>query len=133
MSGLRNSPPAGRSVASLSRRSRVVLSTLTHYVRFLSEAQLAHTFWRGQEATAASYLRLLAKTGWVQRAVLLSHPEIDLHGPLLTWKPGEPAPPFSRLSYLCKRRWNRPPVQIPVWLATPKAGTLFGGSAGFVP
>jgi hypothetical protein len=114
------------------RLREALLPILTLKVRFLSEEQLSRAFWEGNPRTAARYLYELRARGLVRRALILSHPEIALSGPLLTWKPGEPVPNFERASYACKKRWVSSPVRLPVWLATARAARIFGGTAGEV-
>jgi hypothetical protein len=107
-----------------------LLTMLTHKVRFFSDEQISRAFLDGNSLAARRYLYGLRARGLVRRALVLSHPELVLEAPLLTWKPHEPVPNFEAASYACKRRWTKPPGSLPVWLATPKAARLVGGYAG---
>jgi len=60
----------------------------------------------------------------------MARPAPIFESPLVTWKPGNAAPDFGKISYRCQARWrSRPARQCVVWLATEVASHAFGGTA----
>jgi hypothetical protein len=125
----------------LTDRDREILIALTHKVRLLSLEQIARTWWGASPsgiATARKRLTLLtgkaavnsAYTNVMRRLRLNAHPELKLSGPIFTWSPGDPAPPFGALAYRLQTRWKEAVRPTTVYIATEKAARYFGGFGG---
>ena len=113
----------------LTNRDREILLTLTHKVRLLSLDQIARSWWPSSSPGAAR-ARLSALPALLHRLTLNAHPELTLPGPLFTWRPGLPTPPFGALSYRLKKRWNQAVKPTTVYIASEKAARYFGGCGG---
>lgn len=113
----------------LTPRDRAILVALTQKVRLLSLDQIHRTWWPTATPDTARR-RLEALSTLVTRMTLNAHPELTLAGPLFTWQPGRPTPPFGALSYRLKKRWNEAPHPTPVYIASPVAARYFGGFGG---
>lgn len=122
--------------SELTSRDRRILEILALRVRVLSVAQLARTFWSDAEHPHQAAIRRLVTLeagGWIERLVILAHPEIELAAPVITWRPGEPLPEFGRVAYQLKSRWTQPPQETAVAIASKSAGTWLGGRGGRPP
>lgn len=122
-----------------TERDREILLALTHKVRLLSLEQIARTWWNASPVGVASARKRLAtltakdspsSEQFVLRLRVNAHPELNLSGPLLTWKPGELTPDFGALSYRLKNRWTEAIRPTTVYIATEKAARYFGGFGG---
>lgn len=114
-----------------------ILEVLTLRVRVLSIEQIAASWWPtsgdGATTTASKRLAQIADAGLVERFTSVCHPLLQLAEPLVFWRPGDPAPDFAPLAYRLQSRWTKPPVPVPSFIATPNAGTRFGGYGGRKP
>ncbi len=72
-------------------------------------------------------------TGSLCVCTAVTHPEIPLFSPAVTWAPGEPEPDFGQASYRLKTRWCLPGQQTPCVYASILAGRYFGGHGGRRP
>ena len=120
----------------LTDRDEAILETLTHRVRMLSAEQVART-WFGNSADpvrlARSRLRQLQEAGYLDRLDALARPELELEEPLFRWEPGEAEPDFAALSRRCSGRWSQPVERTSLYVASSRAGVLYGGSGGRSP
>lgn len=121
----------------LTDRDREILIALTHKVRLLSLEQIARTWWSDSPSGLATARKRLAQLSnpashpyVMQRMKLNAHPELMLSGPLFTWRPGDPTPPFGALSYRLKKRWKQAIKPTTVYIATERAARHFGGYGG---
>lgn len=122
------------TVHAITLRDQEIIHALVHRVRVMSVAQIARTWWSEGSATDASRrLSILAATGLVHNFETLSHPELPLTEPVVTWAPGEPAPLFGQVSYRLRSRWNLAPESLRCVIATRFAGRAFGGHGGRFP
>lgn len=100
-------------------------------VPFLTDAQVARTWFsetpQGLD-NARKFTRRLAAQGILTHQTVLAHPEIPLPGPLWTWQPGEPAPPFGALAHACRSRYKEPVRTLRVWRLTAQTRSDLGGS-----
>lgn len=113
----------------ITERDLEIVRALLDKVRVLSERQVAATWWRGAERSAARRLRALAAGGWLIGERLLARPLLPLDVPLFVWEPGDPAPDFGNLSWRAQSRWTEPARPTFVWHAAPRAAARFGGHA----
>jgi len=121
---------------SLTTRDQVILETLLFKVRCMTIEQVARTWWpqtQHPEQNAKRRLRVLEKSDLVCCFTIVSHPEIELRGPLLRWSPEDPEPDLGALSYRAQNRWTDEYRPIQAVIATEKASRLFGGSGGRYP
>lgn len=118
----------------MTTKDRELLDALVHRIRVLSLPQVARTWWpAGRQNEAHRRLQVLSKAGLVHLFRALSHPEIPMCRPAVSWRPNEPPPNFGAVSYRLKARWNRPPLSTLCVIATKKAGRSMGGSGGRFP
>ncbi len=117
------------SMLRLTRRDHVILFALVLQVRLFSQRQLADHFWGGSLANARRRMKWLAANGLVKRLMVQARILSSLTEPILTWKPGSPAPNFGAAAHSCQQRWKgRPSQSCVVWIATDKAAKLLGGT-----
>ena len=62
---------------------------------------------------------------------LRAHPELPLHRPIWTWKPGDPEPPLGVVSYRLRNRWNCPLELVTIYTASDKAARICAGAGGY--
>lgn len=128
--------PFGRpSIIAMSfpEKSREILVTLTHKVRYLSAAQISETWWSDTESgkrQARKKILELCRSGLVEQRAILSHPMLPLSGPVIEWEPRFEAPHFGRAAYQLQSRWKDPERQQTIYFATKVAVKRFGGVAG---
>lgn len=122
---------------TLTARDVDILEVLTLRVRVLSVSQIANFWWSAPgdaaETGAGKRLAQLAESGLVERFTSVCHPLLPLAMPVVLWRPGEPTPDFAPLAYRLQARWTKPPVPLPSFIATTKAGARFGGHGGRKP
>ena len=126
--------PAVHESFRRTERDQQLVEVLVHRVRVLSLQQVTRTWWA--EATskdALKRLRLLEQAGLLHLFQALSHPEISLDAPEVSWSPGQPAPNMGRASYRLGSRWNQSPVELHCAIATTLAARSFGGHGGRFP
>lgn len=114
----------------------LLIEMLTTRIRVLSIDQVRDVAGgRGIKGRAAALRRVkrLESKGWVLVLNGLAHPELPLGRPVITWTPGETAPPFGPASYQLRSRWTLPPRLTQVVVASSVAGSFFGGAGGRVP
>jgi hypothetical protein len=114
----------------LSSREAEILDALTLRVRVMSVAQIARAWWgdsKHKAAHARRAVRVLERDGFLRQCVLVAHPEIPLHQPVASWRPGDVTPPFATISRTLRGRWTESPQLIPAVLATRAAANFFGG------
>jgi hypothetical protein len=51
-----------------------------------------------------------------------------LTAPLATWEPGDPPLDCGHIAYVIRERWKTPCYPVTCYVATPRAGRLFGSS-----
>ncbi len=115
-----------------TERDREVVESLTLRVRIISPDQAARTWWPTTATgprLARRRLDALGAAGFLRRMTVHTHPELDLTGPVVDWRPGDPSPAFGSVAYRLQKRWTQPIVQRAVYAATPRAARLFGGRA----
>ena len=57
-----------------------------------------------------------------------ARPVPPLEAPLVSWRPGDPAPEFGQVAYRCQQRWrHRPTRPCTAWIATERGAQFFGG------
>ena len=104
-------------------------------MRFLCLEQAA-TLWDGCNAQASARRRMgqLVASGFVESGHVRAEPLLELAGPIVTWAPGEPDPPFQAVSNtLCERWPNVQPRQFTIYRATRTTNNRFGGPDFFKP
>lgn len=117
----------------LTERDREVLRALSLKVPVLSLEQVARGWWgEGRSALegARGRAKKLVGAGLIVVELRLVHPEIDLPEPVLRWEPGDPTPPFGKLSYRLRSRWGRAHRLAPLCRATAAGARQFGGVGG---
>ena len=110
----------------LSERSRDFLFMLTHQLRCILLPQaMAWGGWRHQRS-ASKFLVNLEQAGLVTRRRALLRPQPPVTKPL--WITGQSQSSFYRIAYEVQARFHNPPRLQTLWLATPKAVNLVGGT-----
>ena len=75
-------------------------------------------------------MAVLESGGWVE-PILVHSPRLPrLAGPLHLWSPGGAQPDFGRIAYRARVRWRGPVRTVRAYVATVRAGDLFGGRGG---
>lgn len=116
---------------SLSRFDEQLLWTLTHRLRLLSVPQIARTWGIGTSESAAPFrVRQLAAAGLIEMKPTMVHPELELIGPVLNWRPGDAEPDFGAVAYRLQSRWKETAVSVVLVHATRIAVQMFGGFTG---
>ncbi len=75
----------------------------------------------------------LERAGWVMLFDASARPELDLAGPLATWKQGGKQADFDAVAYALKIRWQESARVQAMAIATAQTGKLFGGDGGRKP
>lgn len=96
------------------------LETLSSRVRVLTEGQVAEWFRHTKHPTlmARQWITRGCKACFLERKLLLSHPEISLEVPILVFTPGDTDPNFDHLAWRLKKRWHLPAGRTTVVWAT---------------
>jgi len=124
----------GPTAYRITDRDKEIIDALVHRVRVFSIPQIARTWWpEGSPKDASRRIELLDQAGLLHLFRAISHPEITISQPVLSWTPGQASPEFGKASYQLKSRWNQPPISIKCVIATTLAGRSFGGSGGRFP
>ena len=113
-----------------------LLEVLPLRIRILSLAQVGRTWWAHAAAPATAPIRRLSQlcqAGYVELVSVMAHPETELAGPLVKWRPGHSPPDHGALAYRLRSRWTDPLVQTSCVVATSFAGRFFGGYGGRAP
>lgn len=129
-------PDVANRATELTTRDGEILAALTGRVRVLTIGQVARTWWgetSKPEANATRRLRSLEDSGLVTVQSLISHPELELPGPVAAWQRGMPDPAFPKLARALSRRWTEPERATPCVVATAQAAAQFGGTGGRLP
>jgi hypothetical protein len=105
-----------------SLTNRELLDMLTRRVRLLAEREV------GEQGRRR--LMTLQSEGWVEEIRVRSPPLPKLEEPLGYWTPGRAKLDFGRIAYRARTRWHGPARSIRAFVATVKAGDLFGGRGG---
>ncbi len=119
-----------------SSKRQAIVHVLTRRLRLLSDAQAGRLWFADAKSprnAARSAFQSLANRGLVALQTAMVHPELDLQGPLLDWRPGDEPPHFGRLSFQLKSRWHKPPERTVVASATSQARALLGAPLGGRP
>lgn len=117
-------------------RDREIVETLAAKVRALSLAQVARGWWepsQRREEHARNRLRLLGRAGLLDAYRVNVHPPLELRGPVIRWKPGEPDPDAEAAATQLQARWTEAARPTSVYTASPLAANLFGCSGGELP
>lgn len=115
----------------LSCKTREILVTLTHRVRYLTLEQVKEVWWPAHLSgakLAARALGHLRKNGLIEVRKVLFHPILNLEGPVGTWCPGQKDPFFGRVSYRLQSRWTENETEGTIYYATQKTVKRFGGA-----
>jgi hypothetical protein len=104
--------------------SEELLEGLTTKSRLISDKQLDDCHHRRHSR------ELLVKNGWMDRINVYVRELPRLERPLVSWSPGDAEPDFASPAYRARSRWRGQPRMIGAYVATKKAGTLFGGRGG---
>lgn len=113
--------------------NRELLVVLTKKVRVLSLEQVAKLWCRGDGQVARRRVKRLEECGLLSSRTLLAHPELELAGPLVCWRPGEPSVDPGSLAHTLESRWHMPLRATQCVIATSAAGRLIGGHGGRAP
>jgi hypothetical protein len=105
-----------------SLTNRELLDMLTRRVRLITEREV------GEQGRRR--LMTLQSEGWVEEIRVRSPPLPKLEEPLGYWTPGRAKLDFGRIAYRGRTRWHGPARSIRAFIATVKAGDLFGGRGG---
>lgn len=112
----------------LSHREREILTALDQKVRLFGQRQLAEHWWHGDLANTRRGMQRLAQGGFCERLVVLARTLPPLDAPLVTWRPGDPAPDCGAVAYRLSSRWReRAARPTSVWIASEQTARLFGG------
>src|SRR5918998_1540168 len=98
------------AVLSLTDRDREILATLSGPCRFLTDKQLARTFWPSSKAPSSDARKRLAAlkdVGLIETRTIMAHPELELLEPVFSCPDDDPAD-LGSVAYRVKRRWTRP-------------------------
>lgn len=118
-------------------RDNQIVAALAAKARLFSLGQIASTWWtdsRSPVPSARKRLTLLCDAGLLKRLTVYARPLLDLTGPLLIWRPGNPAPNFDALAWRLERRTPTvAPRQLTAYRTTPTANNQFGGPPRFKP
>ena len=99
-------------------------------------AQIGRTWWSEAKAPAEAAmkrLRELERTDHLRRYVVMSHPELALRAPVVTWSPGDPEPELGPVAYRLQTRWTLAPAAKVTFLATDRTANQFGGDVRALP
>lgn len=110
-----------------------ILEPLTSKVRVLTHAQIARTFFprtRNKDTRLRSVLAKLEEADYLKSYTAMVHPEIELEGPLCSYRPGDPDPDFALVARNTRGRWKRAPVTTDIVYASNRAKHDFGGFLG---
>jgi len=91
---------------------------------------LVASLWGSSPAYVSRRLRQLIAADLLLVARVPVHPLLPLSEPLIVWSPGDQEPDAGRLSYRLQARWVHPPMPTTLYLASRRAGHLFGGRGG---
>jgi len=104
-----------------------VMETLCCRVRVLSEDQIARAW--GQHVIK-EYVATLIHADMIRcERWTVTLPVIG-ETPSMTWKPEQPEPDAWKLSQEFRSRWDRQPVLVTAFMATERAGRMFGSRSG---
>lgn len=104
-----------------------VMETLCCKVRVLSEDQIVRACGRQAiDETIATLIHadLIRCERWTVTLPVIGE------APSMTWKPEQPEPDAWKLSQGFRSRWDRQPVLVTAFMATERAGRLFGSRSG---
>ncbi len=114
----------------LTERDREILQALALKVRLFNQRQLAGQWWNGELANTRRRMKRLAQAGLLSRIIVPTRALPPLEGPLIHWKPGDPAPDLGSIAYRCQERWRLRAVHpCTVWIASEQGAQLFGASS----
>src|SRR5438045_1353465 len=90
----------------------------------LATCQMVSTTWWDSTAKDQEHCRRklaeLVRTRYLESSLVLAHPLVRLDAPILKWFPGEPDPPFGKLSYQLQVRYAKGLVPTRVYIAPVK-------------
>lgn len=116
----------------LTERDREIVGMLCCRVRIVSLSQIAKHWWtdakQGLE-NARRRLSALENAGLLKHVHVMARPLPKLTAPVVSWKPGGPAPGFGSIAWQLQSRWTSEPLKTRVYIATTRATNLFGGRA----
>lgn len=112
----------------LTVRDHEILRALAQKIRLFSQRQIADHWWPGHLPNARRRLKRLAGHDLVLRVTVQARSLPELQSPLVSWRPGEPAPEFGSVAYRCQARWRHQPIRpCTAWIASEKCAQAFGG------
>ena len=85
--------------ASLTPRDHEILVALAQKVRLMNQRQLADHWWHCDLANTRRGMKRLVQQGFCEHHVVLARSLPPLDAPLITWRPGDPAPEFGDVTY----------------------------------
>jgi hypothetical protein len=119
------------TVLNLKQRDREILLALAQKVRLMALRQVADHWWDGELANTRRRLKALAGAGLVRRVTVSARTLPPIEKPVVTWQPGQSAPPYGKVSYRLQERWARRAVRpTAAYTVTDRAAQLFGGRGG---
>ena len=83
----------------LTPRDRAIMQALVQKVRLFSQRQIVDHWWNGELANSRRRLKRLADRNLLQRSFVMARPAPAFESPLVTWRPGDAAPDFGKISY----------------------------------
>ena|ERR1051326_870460 len=119
----------------LTCRDKGIILSLTR-ILLATASQISRTWWvisRSPYTCAYYRLEALVHAGFLVRVQVRTHPELILDRPVWSWTPGNPTPPFGRLSYQLRTRWTEPPRPTTVYVASESAARRYAGAGGLLP
>lgn len=127
--------PSRSPEIALTQRDNELLESLTRRIRVLSVDQIHRSWWPDSSTseTTVRRLRQLEHAGYLDRILLMAHPESALSDPILIWKSGEPLPNLGSVAWQLQSRWPEPLISTDCVIATRMAGVFFGGHGGRKP
>jgi len=112
-------------------RDHEILKTLAVRVRFLALGQIAKAWWGDAsqpEVHARRRMNTLRDTNQVLETSVAASPLLELTAPLVTWKPGQPAPDHAAVARRLAARWPEVPARpTAVFSASEPTNSLYGG------
>ena len=118
-----------------TQRDIDIVETLTRRVRVLSLTQISAIWWAaaGSHRVTRRRLRRLVSGDLVVRTTVNAVPIQPVYRPLFEWREGNREPNPRHVSADARTRWNKAPVPTEVYLASRRAASLFGSTAGHLP
>jgi hypothetical protein len=114
-------PTPGFELLRETLGSKARVATRDQAIRVLAKGGVA------SRRVAKRVLHALVGRGLVRFEEVPARPLLRLEYPLVTWRPGLPAPAFGPLAWTLEKRWQEPLRPTRVYFAGPAAVRAYGG------